>query len=208
MRNQKRLRDIFNMLKQAYKGVIPVPSSIRRQVVLKNNASNYEFFFDDNKGENTEVSLSKQDTFVITDLGFYLAKEPNNKKGSGIFQTYVNTTYFPPVAGFDPNDLQTIYNGVMSSKTDNTTLYEKFAMDNFMFVPQAQQSLAISKSQRNSSDGRVEIDPLIYFDGRRKNSITVSIPTYTGIAIESTVANTDHLLVCVPSGFLLSNINR
>jgi hypothetical protein len=183
---------------------------LRKELVLKNNVAQYKFVFDQtDTGANK--NLRRQDVFVVTSWGLFLTREAQTAKGTGVLQTYVNTTFFLAVAGpsaFTPDHLQTIYNGYLDTTTDKNKVYENYQTDRFQRIPQTQQSVTNAKSQRDPNDGYVDTDPLLFLNGERKNDIALNIPTFSGIAIESQTSGTDNLVVMIPRGFLLSNYSQ
>lgn len=202
-----RDRNIFNALRSKYTNLIPAPSYLRVETTLQNSRSNYLFDVKKNGNESaTEVKLDRNDLFVITDLAFYLIAQDTTKVGREILETYNNETSFPPVAGppaFDPKDLEAVYNGKFSLKLGTIVSIEGMSMQHFKYVPQTQRSTSSNRSQYSQREAAYALGSLIYLRGTNDITVSVDIPTYAGIALQSQTANINHKLVFHPYGYLI-----
>lgn len=199
-----RDRNIFNALRGKYPSLMPAPSYLRVEATLQNSRSNYVFDVKKNGNESaTEVKLDRNDLFVITDLAFYLIAQDSTKVGREILETYNNETTFPPVTGFDPKDLEAVYNGKFSLKLGTIVNIEGMSMQHFKYVPQTQRSAAGNRNQYSQRDASYALGSLIYLRGTNDITVTVDIPTYAGIALQSQTANVNHKLVFHPYGYLI-----
>jgi hypothetical protein len=202
-------RKLFEALKVKYKGKgMPSPSYLRIEVPLINTSGNYAFDIKKNGNEKaTEVKLDRNDLFVCTRLAFYLLKEDSTKIGLARLQTYPNATYFGTLSGFTVAHLETIYNGYMQLKTGQRVNIEKLSMQEFKFVQTSQESASnsITNSEWNISEYTYRGAEDIYLHGTKSHELTVNFPTYSGMQIQTTTANTVTKLVFHPYGFLLKN---
>ena len=201
-------RKLFDKLVKQYgaQNIVPSPSYLRVEQALSNTSGKYLFDIKKNGNETaTERKLDRNDLFVVTRIGVYLHKEDTTKIGLNSLQTYPNTTYFGTQSGFTVAHLETIYNGFLSLKVGQKVNIESLSMQVFRYVSTSQESSSIGKSEFNVSEYTYQGAEDIMLYGTRSIEINVEFPTYTGMQIAATAANTKHKLVFHPYGFLLKN---
>ncbi|MCK9618651.1 MAG: hypothetical protein M0R21_12545 [Lentimicrobiaceae bacterium] len=201
-----RDRQIWKTVMQKAKelsGGIPSPSYLRVEQTLTNTASRYNFNLKAIGGESiTEVKLDRNDLFVVSDIAVYLLCQTNAKIGKDVLQTYPNKQVFPAVSGFDPDDLEAIYNGWFTLKIGSTVNVEKMSMQNFRLVPQTQQSSSSNKSQYTIVEASYKLGSLLYLYGTMDINATIEIPTFDGIQIQAVTSGFTHKIVFHPYGYL------
>jgi hypothetical protein len=136
-----------------------------------------------------------------------LAKEivsPTPEPGGFELQSFPNTTYFPAVAGFNPQDLEVFYAGNVILSINNIIIINSFPMKRFRSVPQTLQSAVNTKSEMDLSDGMVPVVPYPRFSGTQTIQIQANVPIFTGMEVASATAGTVHQLVAYAEGFLVS----
>lgn len=201
-------RKVFEQLRadKRYKGMVISPSYLRIQSKLSNSSGSYSIDIKKNGNElTTELKLDRNDTFVATRLGIYLLKRDTTKDGLGQLQTYPNTTVFASATGFTPAHLETIYNGNLNMKVNQTVVIEKMPLSKFRYVPTSQQTATIIYSEWNDDNAALTLPALWILNGTDSVELTVNFPTYSGIQIAAVATNTENHLVVVPFGFLIKN---
>lgn len=169
-------------------------SFLREEAVLVNQNQTYAFAFDGNvKPKISERKVASQDIFVANRLGLFLLREDAVKIGSGVLRTAV-TAEFAAAAGFVPADLEAIWNGSIKAEIDNVTIFEALESQDFRKVV----------TEFQPQYGKVSIEPRLVLNGKAKNKLTVTVPTWNGIQLQSVVAGTDHKLVLCAFGFLIT----
>lgn len=201
-------RKLFDNLKKQYlpKGITPAPSYLRIEMALNNSQGKYMFDIKKNGNEAaTERKLDRNDLFVVTRIGVYLAKVDTTKIGLAALQTHANSTYFGTQSGFTVAHLEAIYNGYLSLKTGTKVNIEALSMQVFKYIQTSQQVSSIANSEFNVSEYTYQGAEDIYLHGTKSHEISIEYPTFSGIQVAATAANTQHKLVFHPYGFLLKN---
>lgn len=197
-------RGIFNQLKLEYPGKQVSPGYLRVEQTLINSTGKYKFNIKSIGGEvATEAKLDRNDLFVATGIGVFLLREVTAEIGGQALQSYPNQTIFPAAAGFNPVDMEAIYNGFFSLKIATTVNIEKLSMLNFRRAPQTQQSAATNYSQFNLDEAIYNPGSLIYLHGTADTEVVVEYNSFAGIEIASVVAGTLNKLVFMPVGYLI-----
>jgi len=201
-----RDRSIWKTVMQKAKelnGGIPSPSYLRIEQTLNNTKSRYDFNLKAIGGEAvTEVKLDRNDLFVVSDIAVYLLCQTDAKIGKDVLQSYANKVIFAAANGFDPDDLETIYNGFFTLKIGSTVNIEKMSMQNFRFVPQTQQSSTSNKSQYTLIEASFKLGSLLYLYGTMDINATIEIPTFNGIQIAAVTSGITNKIVFHPYGYL------
>lgn len=201
-----RDRQLFELLVKMFPGITPQPSYLRQDIKLENNKTTYLFEFD---GENNaqaklpQKGLKKQDIFVSNVWGLFLLREADIAVGTGVLQTYVNTTYFPVVAGFTPEHLNLIYAGNIEAVVNDTTVFNALQSEAFQSIPELLQSGSAIRSKRMPIDGYQAIEPNFKLNGELTRKITLEIPSIAGMQIASVTAGTENKVSLIQKGFLL-----
>jgi hypothetical protein len=208
--NGTNLRTLFNSLREIYPGCIIGESYLQMEQVLINGNTTIEF--DPAKNVNTdrrtESKLDRNDVFVATHMGLFLAANSldatGKTKGVPVFQTYPNVQHFPAVVGppaFEPANLEAIYNGKLTVKINNKEESPLIDARRFRYVPQTQQSSATNFSMFKLDMALVALTPTINLFGNKENKITLLLPSATNIAAQA--ANTENLVILFTKGFVV-----
>jgi len=202
-----RNRAIFDRLAKANPDRLVQPSYIRVEQVIKNGRPTIEFSVvkDNNSDTVTERKIDRNDRFVITHLGFFLAKRKAGLEGVEVLHTFPNLVEFADdAANFIGAHLESVYQGNFGLSVGQTKYLESLDMLRFRHVPDTQKSAAGNHSSFNLDAGLVELTPQIMLDGSQKNSLTVTCPFPAGAKVQNTVADTSNLLVLFARGYLLT----
>ena len=207
-------RKWYETVKGQYPGSQPTLGALRQELTIKSNQSTYNFDFRvANANSTTEQLLPLTDAFGVNELGLFLLVRNKTRAGSGVLQTYPNreaiapafansTADAPSAAAVQAiSDLEAIYNGIAAVRIDQQVFFDGLDMRRFRRVPATQQGIFASQVQSSYGDGMVCIEPQLFFDGARKNQVSVTVPQLNGIALEPDNANFELALVCIASGF-------
>lgn len=208
-RDRKIFKATEDILKKVHganaEGMIISPSFLRAEVALSNSKGVYKFDLKKTGNEvQTEVKLDRNDLFVVTRIGLFLAQQVASSIGKEVLQSYPNATVFG-VAGANAADLEAIYNGTTSLKIGSRVNIEKMPNHFFRFVPTTQQSSATNKSETNIIDATYAPAPLISLHGTMDIELSVEFPTFAGFDVEATTPATDGVakLVTCLYGFIV-----
>jgi hypothetical protein len=200
----QRDRQIFNTISKKYPGIIPSPSYLRIEQVLSNSKSTYEFRFAKTDNEAiTEIKLDRNDIFVVTDLAVYLLREDTTKPGLGVLQTFNNLQVFAAATGFTPAHLEVVFNGKLELKVGSKINIENLPMQAFRRVPETQQSASTNLSKYHVDEAKLPLGSLLYLQGNMDTKVTITIPTFSTIAIAAVGANLTNKIVLHPYGYLI-----
>ena len=198
-----RERQIYKSLRQQY-GLPTTQAQLRQDLAIADNQSSYDFnFLKENADALPEVRLNRTDIFAATRIGMYMFQVTIGQEARGVLQTYPNQVHFADNAS--PTHLELFYNGIMTSKVNNTIIYEKFPTRKFRAVPQAQETAAVKNSEQTWKDGMIPVEPRIILNGNQKNEFSVKVPLFSAAAVAAaTSATIKNYLVLVLEGFLIS----
>lgn len=143
--------------------------------VLDNNNGTGGTFF------NTEIRLTQQDAFLVSAMGFFIAKPSSSTDTTWIPHTYPNPVVFS-TSGVAAST-QTLYNSYLAITVNNRVLLPKLSMRRFYMVPQSQQ-VAAATNQNGigadqidlSSDGFMVVEPNVVLIGSKGTIITLNLP--------------------------------
>lgn len=203
-------RAAYEMLKAKFPNNVISQSYLRSSQVLTNGAPSYSMPLINPQGGSAPLPnrlLNVTDVFMATRIGFYLEKRVTTEPGGFELQTYPNVNYFPPVSGppaFNPQDMETIYNGNFALSINNIIIVNAFPMKRFRYVPQTQQSGVNSKSEIELAGGLVPIDPYPVFQGNQAIILQVNVPIWTGIELASATSGTEYLITTYMEGLLVA----
>jgi hypothetical protein len=157
---------------------------------------------------NTQLKLNLQDSFIVSQIGFFVCAPASTTDASYRLLTYPNKTAFTTHA----TALNTLYNGYMSLTINQRTIIPNWDLYKHLDVPTTQQNMVtgtfasttgaglLADDQNNAGDfGFFPCEPNIVLVGSKKNDLTVTLPA--GLA---TVA-TNSRLVCIFRGILAQN---
>jgi hypothetical protein len=156
---------------------------------------------------NTQLKLNLQDSFIVSQIGFFLAAPSSATDASYRLLTYPNKTAFGT-----PTALNTIYNGYMSLTINQRTIIPNWDLYKHLDVPTTQQNMVtatfastagaglLADDQNNAGDfGFFPCEPNIVLVGSKKNDLTVTLPA----GLSAVTANSR--LVCIFRGILAQN---
>jgi hypothetical protein len=157
---------------------------------------------------NTQLKLNLQDSFIVSQIGFFVCAPASATDASYRLLTYPNKTAFTTNA----TALNTLYNGYMSLTINQRTIIPNWDLYKHLDVPTTQQNMVtgtfastagaglLAEDQNNAGDfGFFPCEPNIVLVGSKKNDLTVTIPS--GLA--TVTANSR--LVCIFRGILAQN---
>jgi hypothetical protein len=156
---------------------------------------------------NTQLKLNLQDSFIVSQIGFFLAAPSSATATDFRLLTYPNKTAFGT-----PGTLNSIYNGYMSLTINQRTIIPNWDLYKHLDVPQTQQNMVtatfattagaglLAEDMNKADDfGFFPCEPNIVLVGSKKNDLTVTIPS----GLSAVTANSR--LVCIFRGILAQN---
>ena len=192
-------------------------SFLRFEVALVAGQTSYTFdvLTNDNTQAvnfNTQQKLNLQDSFVCSELGFFLAAPTTNTDTEFSLLTYPNTTQ---LTAANAPKYKAIYQGQMSLNVNQKTIITNWDLSRHYIVPTTQQNMvtggypaaAISPavlpqydSINLNNDGFVPVEPNFVLVGSKKNDLKVTLP----VGLSTGIATTTRL-VCIMRGIMLQN---
>lgn len=159
---------------------------------------------------NTQLKLNLQDSFIVSQIGFFLATPSTSTATNFRLLTYPNKTAFSTAGSAVA--CNSIYNGYMSLTINQRTIIPNWDLYKHLDVPQTQQngtfngpvagSAVFPDDQNNAGDfGFYPCEPNIVLVGSKKNDLTVTIPS----GIPAGAVQADSRLVCIFRGILAQN---
>jgi hypothetical protein len=156
---------------------------------------------------NTQLKLNLQDSFIVSQIGFFICAPSSATDASYRLLTYPNKTAFG-----NPTALNTIYNGYMQLTINQRTIIPNWDLYKHLDVPTTQQNMVtatfastagaglLAEDQNNADDfGFYPCEPNIVLVGSKKNELTVTLPA----GLSAVTANSR--LVCIFRGILAQN---
>lgn len=180
-------------------GLIAGNTQYKFDVLVNENTQSTNF--------NTQLKLNLQDSFIVSQIGFFLAAPSSATDASYRLLTYPNKTAFTTHA----TAMNTLYNGYMSLTINQRTIIPNWDLYKHLDVPTTQQNTVygsyvasplaqLADDENNAGDfGFFPCEPNIVLVGSKKNDLTVTLPA--GLA---TVAANSRL-VCIFRGILAQN---
>jgi len=197
-------REIFQTLKNRYKGLVISPAKLRASVDLSNSESTYVFPMLEDGGQTvalkTEQRLNKNDVFFMTAIGFAIVEDLEAKPGIAVPQTYPNPFIFTQAA-----DLEAVYNGILTYKVGTTEYITTLDLQRFRDVPETQQTAATNRNQNNGLAGVIPLASHYKIRGTDQVEFSAKLPVYNGIVLESVAVGTKTRMILTPIGFLIKN---
>jgi hypothetical protein len=158
---------------------------------------------------NTQLKLNLQDSFIVSQIGFFLATPASATDATYRLLTYPNKTAFGATNSGYAN---TLYNGYMSLTINQRTIIPNWDLYKHLDVPTTQQNMVtatfattagaglLAEDQNNADDfGFFPCEPNIVLVGSKKNDLTVTLPA----GLTAVTANSR--LVCIFRGILAQN---
>lgn len=193
-----------------YKNKVINQSFLRKTLPIVNGQSNYVFNFQQQNAGSVPLPdqlLTIQDSFVITSLALFLRKTVTV---GGVIQygefedcTFENPTYFPAVAGFNPQHLQVFYKGTLGLTINQIIMLNTLSTQRFRYVPQTQQSAINAKSMVEFGDASMYPIPTILLEGQNSSQFTLTVPMWNGFQGASATAGTEYQVSLYANGFLI-----
>ena len=201
------------VLKMSPKGVVPTLATLREERVLVNNNGTYVFEFNEQKANarQTETLLSIKDAFVANTMSLGILVERKTKPGSGLLLHFPCMQELNKAGNVNWLDMEVIYNGVLKAQIDQQVMMDKFSTRRFRYAPQ-NAGLLIDNNviggaiQSSASDGLVNAEPNLILRGTKKNTFTLTIPTFdasAAAAIAATDPAFDVRVVLELNGFII-----
>jgi hypothetical protein len=160
-------------------------SDLRLEQAVSATKTSYQFaILNNNNGPsgtlfNTEIRLTQQDSFVASQMGFYLGLPSSATDATFILHAYPS----PAVFTTSHAAAEVLYNSVLAIMVNNVNVLPVLSLGRFRAVPQSQQVApaanqnGIAQDQIDlSSDGKMPVEPNILFIGSKGNIITVTLP--------------------------------
>lgn len=190
-------------------------SFLRFEVALVAGQTSYTFdvLTNDNTQAvnfNTQQKLNLQDSFVCSELGFFLAAPSSTTDTEFSLLTYPNVTQ---ITAANASKYKAIYQGQMSLNVNQKTIITNWDLSRHYIVPQTQQNMITGTyastvapailpaydSINLNNDGFVPVEPNFVLVGSKKNDLKVTLPA----GLSAVTANTR--LVCIMRGIMLQN---
>jgi hypothetical protein len=186
-------------------GAVLSQSYLRLEVALATGVTQYKFDVLVNENASGSSSfptvnkLNLQDSFYVSQLGFFVCAPSATGNTEFPLLTYPNTTIFSTVGA--ANALYTLYNGYMSMTINQRVVVPYWNLNRHLVINQTQQTATLRDQVNLGQDGFYPMEPNVVISGDKKNDLTVTLPTGLS-AVQSTGAR----LVCVMNGILAQNV--
>lgn len=218
-----RDRLLREALIQADPNLTPVASSLRREVEIKNNKTILNFDFAETKDKTQlERLLDVKDAFVAHSLALYITREVATKIGANLPMTYVNNGVFPKSTNFDPDELDgVLYNATMDITIGSLVVSRRTDTLRFRHVPETQgtknfnilgdlpsevrQPILGVKDAFDMSKVAQDIEPFLFLSGEIKMVISITLPLFDGVKIESVEPGVKYKAGMILSGMHLES---
>lgn len=193
-------------------------AKLRTEFVLINTQQDYEWNFKQYKtpqtsvppDNSTEILLERNDGFHAYALRVLLGRRINASNGAMNVATYPDPVLFPAAAGFVPQHLQLVYNGLYYLKVDQTNWVDGAPTDVFRNVPQTLDGTTNANQfqELGFTDGMQMLEPFINIFGNKENAIRFKFPPFNGTALnwQSVVTGTDNIMIVELHGWLARGI--
>lgn len=185
-------------------------SYLRFEAPLSTTAQTYTFDVLVNEAINplyvTRQSLNLQDSFVVSEIGLFLANPATGGVNASAFPLFT----YPNQVAFDATSddaAYTIYNGYMQLTVNQRTIVTNWDLQRHYCVNQTQQLLAKTSPAQNidqsnqSNDGFYPVEPNIVLVGSKKNLLQVVLPN----SLASVPSSGNARIVMVMRGILAQN---
>lgn len=158
---------------------------------------------------NTQLKLNLQDSFIVSQIGFFLATPSSSTDASYRLMTYPNKTALSTANS--ATSANTLYNGYMSLTINQRTIIPNWDLYKHLDVPSTQQNMitgsfvasplgTLADDENNAGDyGFFPCEPNIVLVGSKKNELSVTLPA--GLA----AIHPNSRLVCIFRGILAQN---
>lgn len=196
-----------NKVQARFAGKNMTQGYLRLEATITGNNNKLSFKTYDGDGTSvypTERRLDRNDAFIADKVAIFLLKQDiANRKTNGRLHTYPNVTEFGATAAAD---LESIYNGELSVTIGRVKKLVGFDLRRMLYVPQTLQSAAGNRdSYCGQKGGFAKLTPQLVLDGSGTNEIEINYPTFAGWAGYSAVAGTEHRIVLIFRGLLVTD---
>jgi hypothetical protein len=199
-------------------------SYLRQEIALQDSKTSYEFtFLEDQNAPAYEQRLQQNDIFYITDVCVGVTRRVTARPSAGFRYQYADPFVFSE-AGESEGINAIFQGGKLSATFNNNLIIPSLDLDRFRSAKQAQavagtppavvpyavttaapvQTLPVSWDNK---DGFIEMAQIPVLSGKNTNRFVVSIPSYSGIQLESET-DTFNALSLYLRGFLVSGAAR
>ena len=183
---------------------------LEQPIVASNNTMFFPVLNNQAGGANasarpTEVRLSQQDSFFVSNIAVYIAKASSTTDTTFFPNTYPNPIVFPLggllTGGSSP--LSALYNGFMKITINKSVIVPAYPMDNFLTIPQTQLTAATNSPESQLDMSEVALwEPNINLVGTKSSDIQIIMPS--GILTANLDANT--YVIIKLQGILAQNV--
>lgn len=181
--------------KPGYGNKLVQPSYLQLELLTQSGNPQYAFALLQNISNpaqrNSEIRLNQNDAFVALKVGLYLKSEDPAKPGSGLLTSYGSPAIFPTVSSYVSNaDVDALFNSFLYAKVDDTVFLQNMDMRPSRNVRTSQKVTAgtnqngIAYDEQLGDDGMIDIEPIVTFDGGKKNDVILNAPKYPGQLVQ------------------------
>jgi len=153
-------------------------SYIRLEQLAVIGQTSYTFPLQINQGAafNTEQRLNLQDSFVISQIGAFIALPSSSTDTTFRLQTNASPFIFTNFAQY-----RTFYNGKLAISVNNNTILPAWDLNRPYYSPETQQTAAFGAAspidqQRAAEDGFYACEPNLVLVGSKNYQVTVQLP--------------------------------
>lgn len=210
----------------AANNIVAQESVIRVAVPLQNGVGTYEFnILEQIRRYQTDKTLNRNDLFIPYNMGVLIGFEETNvdgsPKGKAPLYSYAPKAGVQNAVGFMTDDIDSLYNGMLSISMGQTQVNKAFPLLNFKRIPETQPvplyngtDLVNSgiQPQFNLTEALYELIPNYLFAGTEDIKVQIQFnATGSNFAVAKaatpTVADTDHtaFLYYYMTGVLVTN---
>lgn len=180
-------------------------SYLRLEAPMVAGKTSYNFLVQANQGNpfNTEKRLNLQDSFVISEVGIYVAKPSSATDAKYPLLTFPDPTVFS--SGTTAADLEALYNaGEMQILVDNVQYVPAWDVQKHKFIGQTQASMVASPQTAHnqydgSTNGMYPMEPNLILVGSKNNVVNITLPN--GID----TVETNSRIIIIYRGLLVQN---
>lgn len=170
-------------------GVVPEESFLRVSEALLSGVGTYNFDIKNGKKAATDVTLNRNDLFIPFGIGMFIAFDGKNSAGNpdgkGTFYTFAPKAGTNQPIGFTKDDIDALYNGILSMNFGQTVINSAFPMLNFRHIPETQNVAIYDGANMVSANIQPQFDildalyplaPAYYMQGTEDIQIRVDFP--------------------------------
>lgn len=222
MRDVAFEHSIFKSIKTmpGIKDKLVQPSYLQLELLAQSGKAQYSFALLQNNSNpaqrNSEIRLNQNDAFVALKVGLFLKSEDPAKPGQGLLTSYGSPAIFPTVSSYVLNqDVDALFNSNLSIKVGDTVFAQNIDMRPCRNVRTSQKVTAgtnqngVAYDEQTGWDGLIDNEPIITFDGGKKNDVILTVPSYPGQLVQvqngGTNGTASIYLVLKFWGFLVTN---